>query len=214
MGTLAFPSLDAAIAQAEGYNTAGSIPNLANNPGDLVAGPFATAHGATGSITAAGGQQIAVFPAGTNLGAQAEDDLIANNYTGGSIQDLATSWLSGSSPATQTQWANNVSTALGVPASTPVTSLAGGTASPAATGVAAPSTSPSLTQQAMNAVTSGNLASFVLFGVPVTRAAAFILGLIVIAGAIYLFKPVQKVVNTTIKRGAEVAGGAAAVAAV
>ena len=51
-----------AIKMQEGFDKPGSIPNKANNPGDIEYGPFARAHGATGSITAAGGKQIAVFP--------------------------------------------------------------------------------------------------------------------------------------------------------
>ena len=52
------------IASAEGYfkKGANNIPQRANNPGDIEWGPWAKAHGATGYITAAGGQKIAVFP--------------------------------------------------------------------------------------------------------------------------------------------------------
>lgn len=50
------------IAQQEGFNKAGSIPNRANNPGDIEWGEFARRHGATGYLTAQGGQKIAVFP--------------------------------------------------------------------------------------------------------------------------------------------------------
>ena len=59
---------------------------------------------------------------------------------------------------------------------------------------------------------AGNAASFVLFGVPITRAAAFILGLIVIAGAIFLFKPAQQAATTVIRAGRNAAAGAAAAA--
>jgi len=209
MGGLAFPTLDAAIGQAEGFNTLGSIPNLANNPGDLIAGPFATAHGATGSIASQGGQQIAVFP-NVSQGTAAEDALIANNYSGGSIQDLATSWLSGSSQAAQAQYASNLSSILGVPASTPVSSLAG-SGSPTSSGVAAPtasSSSPSFAQQAANFLTTGSTNP--AFGnVTWGRAAGFILGLIVLAGAIFLFKPAQQVITSGVRAGRRAVAGAA-----
>lgn len=51
-----------AIARQEGFYTAGTIPQRANNPGDIEWGDFARRHGATSYITAAGGHQIAVFP--------------------------------------------------------------------------------------------------------------------------------------------------------
>jgi len=212
MGSLAFPSLDAAIGQAEGFGTPDAIPTLANNPGDLVAGPFATAHGATGSITAAGGQQIATFPS-VDQGTAAEDALIANNYTGGSLQDLATGWLKGSSQAAQDQYASNLSSILGVPSSTPVSQLAG-SGSPSAAGVAAPITAGGILSSLTGAATNmaANATSFVLFGVPITRAAAFILGLIVIAGAIFLFKPAQQAATTVIRAGRNAAAGAAVAA--
>lgn len=53
----------------------------------------------------------------------------------------------------------------------------------------------------------GGLLSSVL-GIPAInwgRIAAFLLGLILIAGGIYLIKPVQNVVNQTIKKGAKAA---------
>jgi hypothetical protein len=57
----------------------------------------------------------------------------------------------------------------------------------------------------------GSLASKAasIFGSPAAQIGAFLLGLILIAGALYLFKPVQNVVNSTIKRGAKVAAIAA-----
>jgi hypothetical protein len=195
MGGLAFPQLDAAIGTAEGYGKPGAIPTLAQNPGDLVAGPFATAHGATGAITAANGQQIATFPDFTT-GQAAEDALVANNYTGGSISDLAANWLAGSPAADQQNWANTVASQLGVPASTPVTSLAGG-GSPQASGVAAPSSSPGWAQSAINFIT-GNSGTVSGTGFTWSRVAAFMLGLIVLAGAIFLFKPAQQAVGRVV----------------
>lgn len=196
MGGLAFPSLDAAIGKAEGFGPPGAIPTLANNPGDLIAGPFATAHGATGAITAAGGQQIATFP-NVDQGTAAEDALVANNYTGGSINDLAAGWLSGSPASAQQNWANTVASQLGVPATASVTSLAGG-GSPSSSGVAAPSSSPGVLQSAFNYLTTGTTGGLSGLGFTWTRVAAFILGLIVLAGAIFLFKPAQQAVGRVV----------------
>jgi len=119
MGSLNFPALDAAIAKAEGFGTPGAIPTLANNPGDLIAGPFATAHGATGAIPAQGGQMIATFP-DIATGTAATDALVSSKYAGGTLADLSQGWLAGSDPTTQASWADTVASTLGVPVNTPV----------------------------------------------------------------------------------------------
>jgi len=181
MSSLSYPALDAAIGVAEGYGTPGAIPTLANNPGDLIAGPFATAHGATGSITAAGGQQIATF-SDPNAGMSAEDALVANNYAGGDINALAQNWLSGSSPTQQANWASTVSSALGVPASTPVSQLAGTTAAGSTAGAGTPGacggsiTSPSTWAPAIACS----------LGLTTGRAAAWIIGSILLIGGIFM----------------------------
>ncbi len=201
MSALSFPSLDAAIAKAEGFGTPGAIPTLANNPGDLTAGPFATSHGATGSIPAAGGQQIATFPS-VDAGTAAEDALIGGNYAGGSITDLAAGWLSGSSPQTQANWANTVAGSLGVPASTPVSATA-----------IAPASKPSDAQFCSGAmwlnpyclyaaaknpsiILPGSGSSGGVGGFSFGRIAAALLGFIFIAGGIFMLKPTQTIIST------------------
>lgn len=193
---LIYPTLDAAIAKAEGYGTMGAIPTLAYNPGDIVAGPWATAHGATGSVLAKGGQAIAVFPDEVT-GYAAEDVLIAEKYAGGSIADLGRGWLGRDAPRSDVDsWIKNLG--LGLPASTPVSQ----TAAPASASTGATPSSPSLYRRAMDAIEGkgefskyrANPLSDTLFGLSLGRIAAFALGLIVIAGALYLFKPVQNVV--------------------
>ena len=193
---LQYQSLDEAIAKAEGFGQMGAIPTLANNPGDITAGSWATAHGAVGSYTALGGQQIAKFP-DVATGYSAEDALIAGNYSGGTLADLAGGWLSGSSAQAQQNWLNTITQQLGVPASTPVSQTAGAALSPA---TGAPS-GPGLIDKAKAALSGAT--SFALFGPGVSwgRAGAFFLGFIVIAGALYLFKPVQEVVNSTARAG-------------
>jgi hypothetical protein len=184
MGALQFGNLDAAIAQAEGYNTPGTIPNLANNPGDIIAGPFASAHGATGSITAAGGQQIATFP-DPATGLSATDALVASKVASGAtdINSLAQSWLgSNASPTDVSNYAGNIAgalTAAGTPAS-PSTALSSLT--PAAAG----GTSSSLLGKIASNVIGPNIS----FG----RAGAFIVGLLFILGGILALKPAQNIV--------------------
>jgi len=218
MADLLYGNLDAAIGKAEGYGKPGAIPTLANNPGDLVAGPFASAHGATGSITAAGGQQIATFP-DPATGFAAEDALVANNYSGGSISDLAANWLSGSSPQAQQDWSNNVAGALGVPISTPVASLSG--AAPTGAPASQSSVIPGFGALDNLAMKLDQMLGVQYPGEPTAgsgqggqafsfaRVAAFIVGLIFLAGGIFAFKPAQDVIVNTGKAAAK---GAAVVA--
>ena len=183
MGSLNFPALDAAIAKAEGFGTPGAIPTLANNPGDLIAGPFATAHGAVGSIPAAGGQMIAAFP-DVATGTAATDALISSKYAGVTVADLSRGWLSGSDPTTQTNWANTVASTLGVPVSTPVGATPPFVMPPA--GVTASQqgyTAPGTVSNILNWLTgsAGNPAATAgTGGMSLGRVAAFILGLLFI----------------------------------
>lgn len=183
MGALQFGNLDAAIAQAEGYNIPGTIPSLANNPGDIIAGPFASAHGATGSITAAGGQQIATFP-DPATGLSATDALVASKVAGGAmdITSLAQSWLgSSASPADVSNYAGNIAgalTAAGTPAS-PSTALS-------SLSTAAGGTSSNLLGKIASNVIGPNIS----FG----RVGAFIVGLLFILGGILALKPAQSIV--------------------
>ena len=209
--TLLFPGLDAAISKAEGFGTPGAIPTLANNPGDLIVSPFSTSHGATGSMTAAGGQKIATFPS-VDTGNAAMDALISNNYSSGNITDLSTGWLSGSAPSTQQSWAQTLSQMLGVPVSTPVSQLAGVAPSPSpstasgapAGGLGTPlpggfgSTTTGTPPSNLSQLSPGwagvqkladNLDTFFGTSISWSRIAAFVLGLIVIAAGLFLLKP-------------------------
>jgi hypothetical protein len=57
LGNVSTASLAAAIATAEGANVPGSIPQKANNPGNLELGDIGY-----GVLTAAGGEKITIFP--------------------------------------------------------------------------------------------------------------------------------------------------------
>lgn len=203
---LAFPTLDAAIAHAEGFGKPGAIPTIANNPGDIIMGPFAKSQGATGSITALGGQEIAIFP-DTGTGYAAMDKLIQNKYSAGTLNDLASKWLSGSSQMDIDAWTRNVTGQLGgVPSSTPVSATAG-----SGSGPDTPATSPGIATKIAGAIAAAVMsipgakgtkditkAATLLFGVPIATIAAFALGLIAIAGGLYLFKPVQSAVRAAV----------------
>jgi len=120
-----------AIANAEGANVPGSIPNRANNPGDLKLGDIGY-----GTLAAAGGQQITVFPslAAGMAALEHQISLIASGQSkagypaGGSIADIAAVYTGGSG----TSWAQNVANFLGL---TPESSFA------SAAGLSAPASS-------------------------------------------------------------------------
>ena len=87
------------IATAEGFYSKGGSPNIpqrANNPGDIEDGPFARAHGATGSIVAQGGKRIAVFP-DIPTGMKALYALLGNNYAGMDFNSALSRYVTGSS---------------------------------------------------------------------------------------------------------------------
>lgn len=126
LGQVSITPLMQAIAQAEGFNVAGSIPQRANNPGDLEVGDIGY-----GTL----GQGITVFGS-VDDGWAALANQINMIVTGQSSYYSPTESLaqvgatySGGDP----NWANNVSSILGVSVNTPFASLAGGTeASPPA----------------------------------------------------------------------------------
>jgi hypothetical protein len=85
------PDVAQAIARQEGFYTPGTIPRRANNPGDIEYGHFAIRHGATGSMTAAGGKQIAIFPS-EQAGWEAMYALLQGNYLGMNLSDALNKW--------------------------------------------------------------------------------------------------------------------------
>ena len=188
---LQFPTLAEAIARFEGFGTSGTLATRNNNPGNLIPGSFSTAHGAVGE---SGG--FAVFP-DYNTGFQAEDALIKNYADKGyTIEELLRAWAppssAGNSEANTQKYIDFVSGKLGVPASTPISATAVPEYKPL------PDTGPSFLGSVLDGIVGAPVSTLgTLFGVPWSRIGAFLLGLIIIAGAIYLFKPVQNVVNKT-----------------
>ena len=113
-----------AIAQAEGANVSGSIPNKANNPGDLELGDIGY-----GTIAAAGGQQITVFPSlSAGLAAlENQISLIASGQSKAGYPQGATIAQVGAIYAGDTSgtWAQNVANALGLSPDTSFAAAAG-----------------------------------------------------------------------------------------
>lgn len=199
MSDLQYPVLDSLIAQFEGFGKDGVPATRNNNPGNIVAGTFATSHGATGSSG-----PFAVFP-DSSTGLAATDALVSHYADMGfSIEDLINKWAPPTAPgnsvdATQ-NYINFVSGKLGQPATDPIKA-----------------DSKSMLPDWLYTIVHGEYPNLpakpavdpALAAPPsalsVGRIAAFLLGLILIAGGLYLFKPVQEVVNSTVKGAAVVA---------
>lgn len=201
--TLAFPSIDAAIAQMEGYNTPGTIAQTQNNPGNLVYGPFAQQYGAT-----PGTNGIATFPSAAQ-GLQAQDALVQYYANKGStISDLLNAWAPASVPGNDpTGYANYVAEQAGTNPNTPLSSLNS-------------NQTPLTFQGLFNAITGAysgipldaGLGQTIINSSPYSngqaqpggngsitagRIAAFILGLIFIVAGLFLLKPTQSIVVNT-----------------
>lgn len=215
--SLLYPSLDAAIAQAEGFGTPNATTiNAANNPGAITVPPSGQLPaGATGELTSGAGVNFAVFPS-VAAGQAAEDSLI-NNYAeqGYTIQQLGQMWACGADATCQSSQANqnyvaSLAAATGLPANTPLTTLQGQLpGSPPPVTNSSSGTSSVFRPGGMVANTLGGTGCAIatLFGqgngcsitggsstnapssagLSFGRIGAFILGFIVIAGAIYLF---------------------------
>lgn len=95
------PGVDRALQQT---GSPGSLPSVAgpaisgtrgdrnNNPGNIEYGPFAIAHGATGSDG-----RFAIFPT-AEAGAAAMGDLLRKNYQGLTLSQIQSKWVGNSDP--------------------------------------------------------------------------------------------------------------------
>lgn len=207
---LQYPAFDALIAQFEGFGQAGVPATVNNNPGNLIAGDFSTAHGAV-----AQNGPFAVFP-DVATGTAAQDALVSHYANQGlTIDQLIQKWspgnATGNTPAGTQSYSDFLSTGLGVPGTTTITDAQKkttdvSTSSPTSI---SPTQSTSILGQINNAVftwlngrapgqtsaeATGQQAAFTF-----ARVGAFILGFVLIAGGLYLFKPVQETVNTAAK---------------
>ena len=208
--SLVFPAIDAAIAQFESGGNPAAASVQANNPGALQPGAFATQYGATGAMAVAGGQQIATVPTAA-AGAAAQDALVQNYASqGDTIAQLIQNWVGPNSPA-PTSYQNFVANAVGQPASTPVSQLAGVAPSSSASAAGAPATGGLASTWSALTQLADYLDNF--FGTSISwgRVAAFLLGLIVIVGGLFLLRGVSvpsNSVGSQIVRGGRRAGEA------
>lgn len=216
---LNFPSVDAAIQQMEGYFP-GSLSYQNNNPGNIVAGPWALQHGASG--TGAGG--FANFPDYTT-GQNAQDALVSQYANNGATLDSLISspsgqsgWnplnASGNNAANVASYQAFMSNTLGVPGSTPLSSLGN------ATSVSTPTTSsPSLLNTILGPGIGGlrtvqeSLSGIAQSGFTWGRVATFLIGLIALCAGLYFLKPVNKFINETAGKVSKAASTGASIAA-
>jgi hypothetical protein len=175
-----YRTLAEAMAVHEGYGKPGTLATVNNNPGNIIAGTWATQQGAIGS-----NRGFAIFP-NSDAGFAAQEALIEHYADAGySLDQLVTAWAPptapGNSQASTTAYQQAVSKAMNVPGSTKVSQLAG---------LEPNSSSMSITDAIKNFFTP-EWASDSSWG----RIGAFLLGLILIGGGLYLFKPVQETVT-------------------
>jgi hypothetical protein len=199
MGGYAFPNIDAAIARMEGFGTPNVTPTIANNPGDLIYGPFAVNHGATGQTT----NGFAIFPT-VAAGTGAEDALVQYySNQGATLGSLLNAWnpptAPGNSPATTSAYAQNIANILGVSLDTPVPDAEKGISTSTPPG----NQPPILPQNTasvlgdLGSLLSGGLVPGFNLSSTWSRIAGLLLALILIAVGIALFKPVSKIVVNT-----------------
>lgn len=222
---LNFPSLDAAIAEVEGFGKPGTPATLQNNPGNLIYNDTTKAWGATGS--GIGG--FAIFP-DVATGQAAEDKNVSYYANKGyTLSDLFAAWA----PASQAgndpiSYANTVAKSLGVDPSTKISDVGGimnpdtggaQTVSPTSpttltpggqttaasnSGGGSSSSAGGFAQNVSNAL-FGNQTDGVVAAFSYSRVGTFLLGLIALAGAVYLFKPVNEAVNTVASKAIKAA---------
>jgi hypothetical protein len=208
--------LENSISTLEGYGPGSAIPTQANNPGDLEIGDIGY-----GTIGAAGGNQITVFPSPT-AGQQALTNQLNRIGAGNSsvyspdesISEFGQTY-SGGNPT----YGPSLASMLGVPASTPIGSVIGNSqgASPGVVAGQAATTATNPFSKALSSVSgilsgtsigSGILAqieSYLGTEFSAQRWVTIGLGLIFIGGAVFSLKSTQTIIQT----GARVAGDAA-----
>lgn len=204
---LQYPAIDSLIAQFEGFGKPGVPATVNNNPGNIIAGKFATAHGATGANNG-----FAVFP-DPATGSSAMDSLVSHyDLQGLSIADLIAKWSPGSAPgntpAGQQSYTDFVASGLGVPS---FTSIGAAEKKTPDSGASTPSGSPTVvTSPSLNPLTNIANAWGLITGSKTTdtgtsapfsfaRIGAFILGFIFIAAGLFMFRPVQQTVIDSAK---------------
>jgi hypothetical protein len=201
---LQYPTIDAAIQRLEGWFP-GSLSYQNQNPGNIVSGSFAAQFG---GVPGAGG--FAQFP-DLESGQAAEDALVGVYASQGlTIGQLAAKWTGGGAPAS---YAPYIATQAGADVNTPLSSLSGsGTGSGSGTSTANPFGLPFDPTQILTmglGSTPGSVSSAIAGSSAGSstwaRAAAGIVGLILITVGLIGFDRTQAAVINVGKRATEAA---------
>jgi hypothetical protein len=215
MGGLNFSALDQAMAQFEGFGSPGTIATRQNNPGNLQFGSYAVGQGAVGEGT----NGIAIFP-DARTGFQAMDNLVGHYADQGlTLQEMLNKWAPpnapGNTPASTQNYVNSVASQTGVNPNAPVSggnSISNSNAPDwmksfyqsmnDLTGLGTQST-PAMKAAAAKSSSSSGLFGSLFSGFSFSRIGTFALGLILIAGGLYLFgagTPIQIATNALRKK--------------
>lgn len=178
--------LFSAMSQNEGYGLPGAIPTLNNNPLDITSGGTVVSFPSSLAGARAGLAKLQYDLSG-------QSSVYSPNQT---LSDFMNTWTGGNPNA-----ANNVASILGVPTSTLMSTIAGSGSSPASGGIGG---DPFLNQLWMQGIaqhkSAGNVGSNV-----VEDGVAILVGLVLIAGAIFGFRNMGSVTVNTIRKGVAIA---------
>jgi hypothetical protein len=184
------PTLASAIAQAEGFNVAGSLPQIDNNPGSITSG---------GSLVQ--------YP-DVATGQEALYNQLQSIMSGGSkyyTPDTTLSQFAQTYSGGDPNYASNLSSILGVPTNTTIGSILSGntgTDSTASTGTGSGTgLSGILSGITSLPTTVGNAINNTLFS---SRVILLVIGVLLIAAGLFSFKTTQTVVTTVGKTAKKV----------
>ena len=209
-----FPTLSplsSAIAQAEGYGVSGAIPTLANNPGNLELGNLGY-----GTMNAAGGQQITVFPS-AQAGATALENQVQAALNGSSANynpNMSLSQFGNIYSGGNSAYGNTLASILGVSPNTPLSQANTGNSNSSwwqqmnqigqQWGALPQSNSGLLDPLNNNGIFGSNPPSVtnLIFS---SRLIVLIVGVILIAAGLFAFKPTQTILTSAAKKAGELA---------
>lgn len=188
-------TLPNAIASFEGYGITGSLAQQNNNPGNLVYSPWESEYG--GEPGGSGG--FASFPDASSGMAALKNRLSQLISQGDSISDIVDTWAGtqyGNSQASVDNYTNFLSQQTGIDANTPLSQALASQGKMTAFGFTLTPESKSINSKLTSINPITELETWITSNAE--RFATGIIGLIAIAGAIYLFKPIHQVVSKSV----------------
>lgn len=193
-------SLADAIASAEGFGVGNNIPTTANNPGSLELGDVGY-----GTINAANGNQITVFPS-ENDGWTALNNQLASVYNGTSkyyTPDMSLSEFGNIYSGGNPNYGNTLANSLGVSPDTTLSQFPQSGATPTSvnsqSGTLTNASSKSEWPSIKDLFTSNVQGSIIV------RVIVLLIGLVLIIAGLFAFKGTQQLVTTVGKTVGETA---------